>query len=109
MEAKNGLKHTSIIANSYSDNAKEEKELDKDKTDSKLKKPSRLSRSFEVPKSIDCLQGILTVIPMQLLSMHIADLKKCDVSCPLAEGLPTNTIQIISLLHKCLIIAWLYL
>jgi len=30
----------------------------------------------------DCLQGILTIIPMQLLSLHIAELRKCDVDCP---------------------------
>ncbi|XP_045211625.1 glutamine--fructose-6-phosphate aminotransferase [isomerizing] 2-like isoform X5 [Mercenaria mercenaria] len=35
-----------------------------------------------VPHTIDCLQGILTVIPMQLLSLHIATLRKCDVDCP---------------------------
>lgn len=27
-------------------------------------------------------QGILTVIPMQLLSYHIAVLKGCNVDCP---------------------------
>lgn len=32
-----------------------------------------------VPSTIDCLQGILTIIPMQLLSMHIAQLRGCDV------------------------------
>ncbi|XP_045211623.1 glutamine--fructose-6-phosphate aminotransferase [isomerizing] 2-like isoform X3 [Mercenaria mercenaria] len=35
-----------------------------------------------VPHTIDCLQGILTVIPMQLLSLHIATLRKCDVDQP---------------------------
>ncbi|XP_078319825.1 glutamine--fructose-6-phosphate aminotransferase [isomerizing] 2-like isoform X10 [Crassostrea virginica] len=35
-----------------------------------------------VPSTIDCLQGILTIIPMQLLSMHIAQLRGCDVDCP---------------------------
>ncbi|KAJ8942939.1 hypothetical protein NQ318_003825 [Aromia moschata] len=39
-------------------------------------------RSLEVPKTVDCLQGILTVIPMQLLSFHIAVLKGCNVDCP---------------------------
>ncbi|KAI8794047.1 glutamine--fructose-6-phosphate aminotransferase [isomerizing] 1 [Biomphalaria glabrata] len=32
----------------------------------------------EVPHTIDCLQGVLTVIPMQLLSLHIAELRKLD-------------------------------
>ncbi|CAG0878549.1 unnamed protein product [Darwinula stevensoni] len=39
-------------------------------------------RSLEVPHSVDCLQGILTVIPMQLLSYHIAVLRGCNVDCP---------------------------
>ncbi|VEN56014.1 unnamed protein product [Callosobruchus maculatus] len=39
-------------------------------------------KSLQVPKTVDCLQGILTVIPMQLLSFHIAVLKGCNVDCP---------------------------
>ncbi|XP_015520869.1 glutamine:fructose-6-phosphate aminotransferase 1 isoform X3 [Neodiprion pinetum] len=39
-------------------------------------------RVLEVPKTVDCLQGILTVIPMQLLSFHIAVLRGCNVDCP---------------------------
>ncbi|XP_018322787.1 glutamine--fructose-6-phosphate aminotransferase [isomerizing] 2 isoform X2 [Agrilus planipennis] len=39
-------------------------------------------KCLEVPKTVDCLQGILTVIPMQLLSFHIAVLRKCNVDCP---------------------------
>lgn len=35
-----------------------------------------------VPKTVDALQGILTVIPMQLLSYHIAVLRGCNVDCP---------------------------
>jgi len=35
---------------------------------------------LEVPHTVDCLQGILTVIPMQLLSFHIAVLRGYDVS-----------------------------
>ncbi|TMW39692.1 hypothetical protein DOY81_015228 [Sarcophaga bullata] len=38
--------------------------------------------SLEIPRTVDCLQGILTVIPMQLLSYHIAVLRGCDVDCP---------------------------
>merc|ERR1712051_1037732 len=38
--------------------------------------------ALEVPKSVDCLQGILTVIPMQLLSYHLAVLRGCNVDCP---------------------------
>ncbi|XP_073985836.1 glutamine--fructose-6-phosphate aminotransferase [isomerizing] 2-like isoform X2 [Rhodnius prolixus] len=40
------------------------------------------SRTIEVPHTVDCLQGILTVIPMQLLSYHIAVLRGCNVDCP---------------------------
>ncbi|XP_049814504.1 glutamine--fructose-6-phosphate aminotransferase [isomerizing] 2-like isoform X3 [Schistocerca nitens] len=40
------------------------------------------SRAIEVPRTVDCLQGILTVIPMQLLSYHIAVLRGCNVDCP---------------------------
>lgn len=37
---------------------------------------------LEIPKSVDALQGILTVIPMQLLSYHLAVLRGCNVDCP---------------------------
>ena len=37
---------------------------------------------IEVPKTVDVLQGILTVIPMQLLSYHLAVLRGCNVDCP---------------------------
>ncbi|CAG4923732.1 glutamine--fructose-6-phosphate aminotransferase [isomerizing] 1-like [Colias croceus] len=40
------------------------------------------SRVLEVPKTVDCLQGVLTVIPMQLLAYHIAVLRGCNVDCP---------------------------
>ncbi|XP_035826139.1 glutamine--fructose-6-phosphate aminotransferase [isomerizing] 2 [Aplysia californica] len=43
---------------------------------------SQVNNFIEVPETIDCLQGILTVIPMQLLSLHIAELRKLDVDCP---------------------------
>jgi len=35
-----------------------------------------------IPRSVDALQGILTVIPMQLLSYHLAVLRGCNVDCP---------------------------
>lgn len=40
------------------------------------------SHSLEIPRTTDCLQGILTVIPMQLLSYHIAVLKEYNVDQP---------------------------
>ncbi|XP_054266232.1 glutamine--fructose-6-phosphate aminotransferase [isomerizing] 2-like isoform X3 [Macrosteles quadrilineatus] len=47
---------------------------------------------IEVPHTVDCLQGILTVIPMQLLSYHIAVLRGCNVDCPrnLAKSVTTE-------------------
>lgn len=38
------------------------------------------SRTINVPHSVDCLQGILSVIPLQLLSFHLAVLRGFDVS-----------------------------
>jgi len=39
-------------------------------------------KTIAVPKTVDCLQGILSVIPLQLLSFHIAVLRGYDVDCP---------------------------
>jgi len=44
-------------------------------------------KTIEVPEQVDCLQGILTVIPLQLLSLHIAELRNCDVSAYLLSVL----------------------
>ena len=38
--------------------------------------------TFEIPHTVDCLQGILTVIPLQLLAYHIAVLRGCNVDQP---------------------------
>jgi glucosamine--fructose-6-phosphate aminotransferase (isomerizing) len=35
-----------------------------------------------VPKTVDCLQGILNIIPLQLLSYHLAILNGFDVDFP---------------------------
>lgn len=43
---------------------------------------SHAFRTLEVPNTVDCLQGILSVIPLQLLSFHIAVLRGYDVDCP---------------------------
>uniref|UniRef100_A0A0N5A8F4 glutamine--fructose-6-phosphate transaminase (isomerizing) n=1 Tax=Syphacia muris TaxID=451379 RepID=A0A0N5A8F4_9BILA len=37
---------------------------------------------LRVPKTVDCLQGILTVVPLQLLSYHIAELNGFNVDRP---------------------------
>ncbi|KAI9136077.1 hypothetical protein BKA69DRAFT_1106436 [Paraphysoderma sedebokerense] len=39
-------------------------------------------RTIIVPQTVDCLQGLLSIIPLQLLSYHLAVLKKVDVDCP---------------------------
>lgn len=38
--------------------------------------------AIELPQTVDCLQGILTVIPLQLLSFHLAVLRGYDVDFP---------------------------
>uniref|UniRef100_A0A4W3HE86 glutamine--fructose-6-phosphate transaminase (isomerizing) n=1 Tax=Callorhinchus milii TaxID=7868 RepID=A0A4W3HE86_CALMI len=38
------------------------------------------NRVIKVPHTVDCLQGILSVIPLQLLSFHLAVLRGYDVS-----------------------------
>ena len=37
---------------------------------------------MQVPKTVDALQSVLTVIPMQLLSYHMAVLRGCNVDQP---------------------------
>ena len=44
------------------------------------------SKYIEVPGTTDCLQGILTIIPMQLMSLHVAELRKLDVSLQIRLG-----------------------
>lgn len=39
-------------------------------------------KTIGIPKTVDCLQGILSVIPLQLLSFHVAVLRGYDVDCP---------------------------
>ncbi|XP_015256771.1 PREDICTED: glutamine--fructose-6-phosphate aminotransferase [isomerizing] 2-like [Cyprinodon variegatus] len=39
-------------------------------------------KTIELPETVDCLQGILSVIPLQLLSFHLAVLRGYDVDCP---------------------------
>ncbi|XP_078285241.1 glutamine--fructose-6-phosphate aminotransferase [isomerizing] 1 [Rhinoraja longicauda] len=41
-----------------------------------------VNRVIRVPHTVDCLQGILSVIPLQLLSFHLAVLRGFDVDCP---------------------------
>ncbi|XP_068596874.1 glutamine--fructose-6-phosphate aminotransferase [isomerizing] 2 [Brachionichthys hirsutus] len=39
-------------------------------------------QTIELPHTVDCLQGILSVIPLQLLSFHLAVLRGFDVDFP---------------------------
>ena len=38
--------------------------------------------AIEVPSTADCLACVLSIIPLQLLSYHIACAKGLDVDCP---------------------------
>ncbi|KAM0746097.1 SIS domain-containing protein [Meredithblackwellia eburnea MCA 4105] len=48
-------------------------------TDTSLSESNRVIR---VPKTVDCLQGLLNIIPLQLLSYHLAVAKGFDVDMP---------------------------
>ncbi|BGP07778.1 hypothetical protein NBRC10512_007092 [Rhodotorula toruloides] len=39
-------------------------------------------RVIRVPRTVDCLQGILNIIPLQLLSYHVAIARGCNVDMP---------------------------
>uniref|UniRef100_A0A8C8CVA6 glutamine--fructose-6-phosphate transaminase (isomerizing) n=1 Tax=Oncorhynchus tshawytscha TaxID=74940 RepID=A0A8C8CVA6_ONCTS len=39
-------------------------------------------KTIELPQTVDCLQGVLSVIPLQLMSFHLAVLRGYDVDCP---------------------------
>ena len=43
---------------------------------------SKEYRTIRVPQTVDCLQGILNVIPLQLLSYHLAIMNGFDVDFP---------------------------
>ncbi|KAJ2658217.1 glutamine--fructose-6-phosphate transaminase (isomerizing) [Coemansia sp. RSA 1200] len=40
------------------------------------------SQTIRIPQTVDCLQGILSIIPLQLLSYHMATLNGVDVDFP---------------------------
>ncbi|KAG0241104.1 glutamine--fructose-6-phosphate transaminase (isomerizing) [Mortierella sp. GBA43] len=40
------------------------------------------NKTIRVPQTVDCLQGLLTIIPLQLLSYHLACLAGVDVDFP---------------------------
>ena len=39
-------------------------------------------RTIRVPQVVDCLQGIVNIIPLQLLSYHLANMRGFDVDFP---------------------------
>lgn len=49
-------------------------------------------KTIRVPRTVDCLQGLINVIPLQLLSYHLAILKGVDVDFPrnLAKSVTTE-------------------
>ena len=42
----------------------------------------RADAAILIPNTLECLQPLLTVIPLQLLAYHIAVLRGCDVDKP---------------------------
>ena len=42
-------------------------------------------KTIRIPETMDCLQGILSVIPMQLMSYHLAIMRGHNVSNPRLE------------------------
>ncbi|KAM0678319.1 glutamine--fructose-6-phosphate transaminase (isomerizing) [Binucleata daphniae] len=39
-------------------------------------------KTISIPSTVDCLQGLLSVIPLQLISYHLAVARGYDVDCP---------------------------
>ncbi|XP_063721868.1 glutamine--fructose-6-phosphate aminotransferase [isomerizing] 1-like isoform X2 [Symsagittifera roscoffensis] len=42
----------------------------------------KLAQVIRVPKTVDCLAGVLTVIPLQLISLYVAVRNGLNVDCP---------------------------
>nr|ABL89163.1 L-glutamine D-fructose 6-phosphate amidotansferase [Volvariella volvacea] len=53
---------------------------------------SKDAKTIRVPRTVDCLQGLLNIIPLQLLSYHLAVNNGCDVDFPrnLAKSVTTE-------------------
>lgn len=56
------------------------------------------SSTIKVPHCVDCLQGILSVIPLQLLSFHLAVLRGYDVSALSYQAHSVLRVFLVSLL-----------
>uniref|UniRef100_G1MPR9 Glutamine--fructose-6-phosphate aminotransferase [isomerizing] 1 n=1 Tax=Meleagris gallopavo TaxID=9103 RepID=G1MPR9_MELGA len=52
-------------------------------------------RTIKVPHSVDCLQGILSVIPLQLLAFHLAVLRGYDVSTIFSSEFPSSSLAFV--------------
>jgi glutamine---fructose-6-phosphate transaminase (isomerizing) len=50
------------------------------------------AKTIRVPRTVDCLQGLVNIIPMQLLSYHLAVKNGFDVDFPrnLAKSVTTE-------------------
>merc|ERR1711939_377818 len=55
---------------------------DKDTFHARVKSTKIALQAIEIPKSVDCLQSILSVVPLQLFAYHLATQKGFDVDCP---------------------------
>ena len=56
---------------------------------------SRFSEHLlKVPSTVDCLSGILTVIPLQLMSYHLAVMRGLNVSSECSIGTCSNFLQV---------------
>ena len=53
-------------------------------------------QTIRVPQTVDCLQGLLNVIPLQLLSYHLAINKGFDVDFPRNLCVPFVSFQVSS-------------
>ncbi|EGD83438.1 Gfpt1 protein [Salpingoeca rosetta] len=53
-----------------------------DTLDIKVQKGTVKLDFLHIPKTVDCLQSVISVIPLQLLAYHLATLKGHDVDCP---------------------------
>lgn len=55
---------------------------------------------IRVPQTIDCLQGILTIVPLQLLSYHLAVAKGCSAFSVFVSTSPVPS-DVVNLLCRC--------
>ena len=62
---------------------------------------SRFSKHLlTVPSTVDCLSGILTVIPLQLMSFHLAVMRGLNVSFFISFLTLNNLVNFRSISHE---------